>query len=49
MKIWLATLGLVVVLLVLASSHTLNGDMCLGHVGCVGADRGGIRLHEARP
>jgi hypothetical protein len=46
---WLSFIGLVVVLLVLASSGLLRGDMCAGQIGCVGANAGGITLHGARP
>lgn len=45
----LAILGFVVILLMLASGHVLNGSMCLGSVGCVGANDNGIRLHSVQP
>lgn len=40
--------GLVVVLLVLASSGIMRGDMCVGSIGCVGAKNDGITFHAAK-
>lgn len=40
--------GVIVVLLVLASSGVMRGDMCVGSIGCVGARDSGITLHAAK-
>lgn len=40
--------GVIVVMLVLASSGVMRGDMCVGKIGCVGARGDGITFHAAR-
>lgn len=45
MKGWMALIGTVVVLLLLASAGVLHGDLCAKSIGCVGANDAGIRFH----
>lgn len=40
-----AFIGIIVVLVALASSGALAGDVCAGSLGCVGASHRGITLH----
>lgn len=47
MSAFFKLIGIVVVLLVVASAGVMHGDMCAGGIGCVGANRGGITFHAA--
>lgn len=40
--------GVIVVLLVLASSGVMRGDVCIGSIGCVGAHGRSVTLHPSR-
>lgn len=44
---FLTIIGAIVVLLVLASSGVLHGDLCAGQIGCVGSSGHGLTLHAA--
>lgn len=48
-RTFLISIGLLVLLLMLASSGVMAGQMCVGEIGCVGASDSGIRLHGTGP
>ncbi len=48
MRSLLVVLGVVIGLLLLVSSGSVSGQLCVRNVGCLRADDGGFRLDTAR-